>query len=103
MVDPYLTLGIHEMVSDDEVMAAYHAKLRAFPPEDFPEEFAFISEAYEAIKTEADRVDLRLFGPIPAPNQLTELAEHEAPEPPASDRNVWQSVATSAWLSGRLS
>lgn len=72
MGDPYLTLGIGERVSDADVSAAYHAALRAFPPEEYPEEFARISEAYGAIRTEADRVDLRLFGPLP--QNLSDLA-----------------------------
>lgn len=103
MGDPYLTLGIQEMVSNEDVVNAYHKKLREFPPEEFPEQFAFISEAYEAIRTESDRVDLRLFGPVPSAERISELAEHEQPEPPRTDRDSWQAIATKSWLSGRLS
>ena len=103
MGDPYLTLGIRECVSDAEVAAAYHAKLRMFPPEEHPEAFANISEAYEAIRTEADRIDLRLFGEVPEPEHVTGLAEHEAPEPPDAQRGVWQAAAVQGWLAGRVS
>ena len=89
------------MVSDEEVAAAYHRKLRAFPPEEHPAEFAVISEAYEAVRTEADRIDLRLFGLVPAPDRAAELAEHERPELPDFGRTVWQGVAVAGWLSGR--
>lgn len=103
MMDPYLTLGINERVSDEEVAAAYHRKLRQFPPEDHPDEFAGISEAYEAIRTEADRIDLRLFGAVPPPERVAELAEQESPEPPNMSREVWQQVAVGHWLAGRVS
>lgn len=101
MGDPYLTLGVGERVDDADVSAAYHAALRAFPPEEHPEQFARISEAYEAIRTEADRIDLRLFGAVPAPEHASELAEHEPPEPPDASRTAWQSVAVRSWLVGR--
>lgn len=103
MRDPYLTLGIQELVSDEDVMAAYHAKLRQTPPEEHPEEFARISEAYEAIRTEDDRVRLRLFGKVPIPERLSELAEYEEPEPPSADREQWQATAVQRWLVGRIS
>lgn len=103
MRDPYLTLGIQELVSDEEVMAAYHTKLRQTPPEEHPEEFARISEAYEAIRTEDDRVNLRLFGKVPIPERLSELAEYEEPEPPNADRAQWQATAVQSWLVGRIS
>ena len=103
MSDPYLTLGIHERVSDEDVMAAYHRKLREFPPEEHPEEFAYISEAYEAIRTEADRIDLRLFGEVPSPGRMAGLALHERPEPPDTARARWLHVALEHWLSGRIS
>ncbi len=100
--DPYLTLGIHERVSDAEVAAAYHRKLRSYPPEEHPAEFAVISEAYEAVRTEADRIDLRLFGSVPKLARISELAMHEQPEPPDAGREVWQTVALRSWLSGRV-
>jgi hypothetical protein len=103
MGDPYLTLGIGEQVTDADVSAAYHAALRAFPPEEHPEQFSRISEAYGAIRTEADRVDLRLFGTLFRPECIAELAEHEAPEPPDATRAAWQSVAVRSWLVGRCS
>jgi len=103
MGDPYLTLGLHERVSNEEVSAAYYRKLREFPPEDHPEVFATISEAYEMIRTEADRIDLRLFGPVPKTEYVSELAEHEQPEIPDLTREVWQKVATECWLAGRVS
>ena len=103
MGDPYLVLGMNERVSDEEVAAAYHCKLREYPPEEHPEEFACISEAYEAIRTEAERIDFRLFGLVPAPERISELAEHEPPEPPDTGREVWQKMALRSWLAGRVS
>ena len=103
MGDPYLILGIRENVSDEDVSAAYHRKLRQFPPEVHPEEFAVISEAYEAIRTEADRIDLRLFGEVPRTAQISELVDNEPPELPDRSRAVWKKVAVEHWLLGRVS
>lgn len=103
MSDPYLVLGILEQVSDEEVAAAYHAQLRRFPPEEFPEEFARISEAYEAVRTAADRAELHLFGAVPRPERVSELAEHEEPPAPSAKREYWQHVAVQSWLVGRVS
>lgn len=102
ITDPYLTLGIHEMVSDDEVKSAYHAKVREFPPEDFPEQFSYISAAYEEIRTEKARVRLRLMGPLPSSDEISKLAFHEPAEPPQVSRDLWIKDATRIWLTGRL-
>jgi len=102
MTDPYLTLGIHENVSDDDVRAAYHTKLREFPPEEFPEEFSTVSEAYDAIRSEDARIRLRLIGPCPPPEQISRLALHEKPTQPSGSREIWTKEALRSWLTGRL-
>lgn len=102
MTDPYITLGIHENVSDEDVKAAYHAKLREFPPEDFPEEFSAISEAYDAIRSESARTHLLLFGPFPPPEQISRLALHEKSAPPEGSREMWTKEAVQNWFAGRL-
>lgn len=99
MLDPYLTLGIRESVTDEAVVKAYHAMLRMFPPESYPNEFASISEAYEAIRSEEDRMELRLLGAFPELEQLADLAANEPSKAFNVDKSHWVAVATQQWLS----
>ncbi|MCF7838242.1 MAG: J domain-containing protein [Candidatus Marinimicrobia bacterium] len=98
MQDPYITLGIRENVGDAEVQAAYHRRLRQFPPEDCPQEFAAISEAYELLRTELDRVTFALTGACPDPARLTELVRPPADGQPTADPRVWLRNAQRHWL-----
>ncbi len=102
--DPYLILGMDEHVTDAEVTAAYHTALRRFPPEHAPETFARISEAYETIRREADRVRHRLF---PTPIPCAELpAYFEALDTPTRIPSVkqatWLREARRHWMRNRL-
>ena len=105
MKDPYLLLGISEHVSDAEVTDAYHAALRRYPPEREPEMFTCISEAYESIRTEEDRVRRRLFAPRVAvaalPDYFTVPQQECAPV--RIKREVWLREARRHWARSRLS
>ena len=96
--NPYFILGIRELVTDEEVKTAYHRKLRLHPPESDPEAFARISEAYESIRHETDRLRLRLFGNGSRPDHLAQLAEGEEPETPSMDKNHFRQAALRHWL-----
>jgi len=48
-------------------------KLRLFPPEQNPEQFQAISEAYAAIKDELGRAKVRLFGVAEYGQSLADL------------------------------
>jgi len=102
--DPYLILGLDEKVTDADVTAAYHAALRRFPPETAPETFARISEAYEAIRTEADRVRRRLFPPtIPCSELPAYFEALDGPRQlPSVPRKTWLREARKQWLRSRL-
>lgn len=43
-------LGVTENASDDEIRAAYLEKVKQYPPEQAPEEFERIRDAYETLR-----------------------------------------------------
>ena len=64
MAYPYIVLGIPETSSNEEIRKAYLAKIQANPPENAPEMFQMISEAYRDIDTDEKRAELKLFGKL---------------------------------------
>lgn len=104
VTDPYLLLGLDEEATDAEVTAAYHDALRRFPPEQAPESFAAISEAYESIRTEEDRVRRRLFPPAIPCAELAAYFEplDDALRLPPISRDRWIREARKHWLKSRL-
>lgn len=62
MLKYYLTLGISFPSTDEEIRRAYLEMVKRFPPERSPKEFAEISEAYEAIKDETQRIRTAFLG-----------------------------------------
>ncbi|MGH8559839.1 MAG: J domain-containing protein [Methylococcales bacterium] len=56
MINPFELLKVSESASDEEVRAAYLARVREFPPERAPKQFQVIREAYDRIKTEKARI-----------------------------------------------
>ncbi len=61
MKTPFEILNIPRESGDDAVKKGYLAMVKRFPPERFPDEFQRICTAYEAVKTEKDRVKFALF------------------------------------------
>ena len=62
-MNPFELLGIDETAGDAEIRAAYQKATLAHPPDRDPAAFQKIREAYDAIRDENARLDLRLFGP----------------------------------------
>ena len=56
MINPFEVLKVPESAGDEEIRAAYLARVREFPPERAPEEFQVIRESYDRIKTEKARI-----------------------------------------------
>ena len=56
MHNPYEILNLKLDCDDVAVRRAYLDKIKEFPPEQFPEQFRLISEAYELIKDKNRRV-----------------------------------------------
>ncbi len=56
MIKYYMVLRVPFPATDEQVRQAYLEMVKRFPPERYPEEFARISEAYEALKDETSRI-----------------------------------------------
>jgi curved DNA-binding protein CbpA len=62
-MNPYQLLGIPEdMGDDDAIRKAWLDAVRRYPPEEHPEQFARIREAYELIRDRESRYRLQTFG-----------------------------------------
>ena len=62
-MNPYQLLGIAEDIEDDDaVRNAWLEAVRRYPPEEHPEQFARIREAYEMVRDRESRYRLRTFG-----------------------------------------
>jgi len=62
-MSPYQLLGIPDDCEDDDAIRnAWLDAVRRFPPEQHPEAFARIREAYERIRDRESRYRLRTFG-----------------------------------------
>lgn len=59
--DPFSVLGLDENVGDDEIKSRYLALVREFPPDLEPERFQAHRAAYEALRTERERLAVRLL------------------------------------------
>lgn len=74
MKTPFEILEIEESGDDEAIKKAYLAKVRQYPPEQAPAEFQKIRTAYEAVRTERDRMAHRLFHhDVPDKDELREL------------------------------
>jgi curved DNA-binding protein CbpA len=61
--DPFSVLGLDENAGDDEIKSRYLALVREFPPDLEPERFQAYRAAYEALRTERERLAARLLFP----------------------------------------
>jgi curved DNA-binding protein CbpA len=61
MKTPFDLLEIAENATDEAIKKAYLQKVRQYPPERAPEQFQAIRAAFEAIKTQEQRLKYQLF------------------------------------------
>ena len=61
MPDPLAVLGISADSDDDAIRRRYLELVRQFSPEQHPEKFAAIRQAYESLRDLDTRLRLRLF------------------------------------------
>ena len=62
-LDPFGVLGLDPMgASDEDVAAAYTAAVRRSPPDRDPDGFREARQAFEALRGQARRAQIRLFG-----------------------------------------
>lgn len=87
--DPYMVLGVDETAGDEDVRQRYLDLVRTYPPDREPERFQEIRAAYDALKTERDRLAARMFHVSAAPMQRLRLAcLQPGPEGRASSATV---------------
>lgn len=97
MDNAFEILGVSETADDQSIKQAYFAKVKQYPPEQAPEKFKQIKEAYELIKSAPNRAAYRLFYKPDA--NFDELLERafEAEEPlQAFDGRVWAALIRSS-------
>lgn len=56
-----VVLGVPDNASDEDIRAAYLAKVKEFPPDRSPEQFEKIRDAYDALRDPRSRVRAMLF------------------------------------------
>jgi DnaJ-class molecular chaperone len=61
MKSAFETLDLSEDADDTEVKAAYLQKTKLFPPDQAPDRFQEIRQAYDAIKDQRSRIHYQLF------------------------------------------
>jgi len=90
---PYEALEIAESVDQKEVRRAYLQKIREFPPEKSPVKFQEVTQAYQLIKDETERIRLQIFG-MPGRKSNRKLYDL-LPDPP----DQRSKIGIEAWLS----
>ena len=63
--DPYAVLSIEPGAGDEEIRAAYLAKLKLYPPDRAPDEFERVREAYDLLRDRRQRALRMLFAASP--------------------------------------
>jgi curved DNA-binding protein CbpA len=63
--DPYAVLGLGSGAEDEQIRAAYLAKLKQFPPDRSPAEFEQVRDAYELLRDQRRRAQHTLFSVNP--------------------------------------
>lgn len=63
--DAYAILGIGQEAGDEQIRAAYLAKLKQFPPDRSPQEFEQVRDAYEVLRDRRRRARTMLFAADP--------------------------------------
>jgi curved DNA-binding protein CbpA len=61
VTDPYEVLGLAADADDETIRRRYLELVRQFPPEQHPERFAAVREAYESLRDLNTRLRHRLF------------------------------------------
>jgi len=81
--DPYELLGVAPGVATRELRRAYHRLIRLYKPEQAPEQFRHIREAYEHLLRFAEWFNPRAEASDPSPNeepQLLPMPEEKTPD-----------------------
>ncbi|MGC8549487.1 MAG: DnaJ domain-containing protein [Acidobacteriaceae bacterium] len=63
--NPYAVLGADPEANDDQIRAAYLARLKQFPPDRAPVEFERVRDAYDLLRDRRRRAQYKLFAVDP--------------------------------------
>jgi curved DNA-binding protein CbpA len=63
--DPYAVLSLVPGAEDEQIRAAYLAKLKQFPPDRSPAEFEQVRDAYDLLRDRRQRAQHTLFSVNP--------------------------------------
>ena len=61
MTDPFTVLGVDENAGDEAIKQRYLALVRAYPPDREPDRFQEYRRAYEAVRGERERLQVKLL------------------------------------------
>ena len=73
-MDPFAVLGVDDDAGDETIRQRYLALVRRFPPDREPDRFQEVRQAYEAIRGERERLEVKLLRTSSA--ALTRLKRH---------------------------
>jgi hypothetical protein len=59
--DPFAVLGVDANAGDDTIKQRYLALVRAYPPDREPDRFQEYRRAYEAVRGERERLEVKLL------------------------------------------
>jgi hypothetical protein len=59
--DPFAVLGVDENAGDEAIKQRYLALVRAYPPDREPDRFQAYRRAYEAVRGERERLQVKLL------------------------------------------
>lgn len=76
MANPYEILGVAPADGDEVIRRRYLELIRQYPPEQHPEQFKRVREAYEQVKDADSRLSFLLFDPSQG-ESIEELLEEE--------------------------
>jgi len=89
--DPWAVLGLAHDAGDEEVRAAYLAKVKEHPPDRSPEQFERIRDAYDLLRDPRRRAQRQLLWADPLA-KLTSLLPNDADHRRFVGPAPWQAV-----------
>ncbi|MCK5877266.1 MAG: DnaJ domain-containing protein [Candidatus Marithrix sp.] len=87
MRTPFEILEVSNTATDIEIKKAYLQKTRQYSPEQEPEQFQNVRNAFETIKTEGQRLNYQLFhSEVPSIDTLVEhILQTSSPQQPTKE------------------
>lgn len=74
--DPWETLGVSPTATEEDIRAAYLIKVKQYPPDQSPEQFERVRDAYEALRDPRRRARHLLLSVNAGASFASVLADH---------------------------